>query len=112
MRLKYEATVLPIRVMCSGRVSPHLVLKAFQEGADGVLVAGCHIGECHYGKGNFITAKRVAVMKEMLQFVGISANRLRLEWIATSEAKKFAQVINDFSGEVYQMGPSPLRKFL
>ncbi len=98
--------------MCSGRVSPHLVLKAFQEGADGVLVAGCHIGECHYGKGNFITAKRMAVMKEMLQFVGISADRLRLEWIATSEAKKFSQVINEFSAEVGRMGPSPLRNFL
>ncbi len=110
MRLKYAANVLPIRVMCSGRVSPHFLLKAFQQGADGVLVAGCHIGECHYGKGNFITAKRVVVMKELLQFIGISAKRLRLEWIATSEANKFATVVSEFSDEVRQLGPSPLRK--
>jgi F420-non-reducing hydrogenase iron-sulfur subunit len=109
MRLKYAANVLPIRVMCSGRVSPHLVLKAFQEGADGVLVAGCHIGECHYGKGNFITAKRVAVLREMLQFIGLSPRRLRLEWIATSEADKFSRVVNEFSAEIGQMGPSLMR---
>lgn len=111
MRLKYSANVLPIRVMCSGRVSPHFILKAFQEGADGVLVAGCHIGECHYGKGNYITAKRMAVMKEMLQFIGLSPKRLRLEWIATSEGNKLAQVASDFSEEIIQLGPSPLRKF-
>ena len=100
MRLKYAANVLPIRVMCSGRVSPHFILKAFQEGADGVLVAGCHIGECHYGKGNYITAKRVAVMKEMFQFIGLSP-----------EGNKLAQVVRDFSQEVVQLGPSPFRKF-
>ncbi len=109
MRLKYAANVLPIRVMCSGRISPHFILKAFQEGADGVLVAGCHIGECHYGKGNFITAKRVAVMKELIQFIGLSPKRLRLEWIATSEGNKFARVVIDFTEEMTQLGPSPLR---
>ncbi len=110
MRLKYAANVLPIRVMCSGRVSPHLILKAFQEGADGVLVAGCHIGECHYGKGNFITAKRVAVLQEMLHFIGFSPRRLRLEWIATSEADKFSRVADEFSAEIGEIGPSPLRR--
>ncbi len=95
--------------MCSGRVSPHFILKAFQEGADGVLVAGCHIGECHYGKGNFITAKRVAVMKELIRFTGLNPKRLRLEWIATSESNKFAKVISDFTQEIGQLGPSPLR---
>ena len=109
MRLKYAANVLPIRVMCSGRISPHFILKAFQEGADGVLVAGCHIGECHYGKGNFITAKRVAVMKELIGFIGISPRRLRLEWIATSEGNKFSRVVSDFNEEINQLGPSPLR---
>ncbi len=109
MRLKYAANVLPIRVMCSGRISPHFILKAFQEGADGVLVAGCHIGECHYGKGNFITAKRVAVMRELIQFIGISPKRLRLEWIATSESNKFAKVVSEFTEEIIQFGPSPLK---
>ena len=109
MRLKYAANILPIRVMCSGRISPHFILKAFQEGSDGVLVAGCHIGECHYGKGNFITAKRAAVMKELIQFIGISPKRLRLEWIATSEGNKFAKVVSDFTEEIIRLGPSPLR---
>mgnify|MGYP005836263783 CR=1 FL=1 len=109
MRLKYAANVLPIRVMCSGRISPHFILKAFQKGADGVLVTGCHIGECHYGKGNFITAKRVAVMKELIQFIGLSPKRLRLEWIATSEGNKFSQVVSVFTQEISQLGPSPLR---
>jgi F420-non-reducing hydrogenase iron-sulfur subunit len=109
MRLKYAANVLPIRVMCSGRISPHFILKAFQEGADGVLIAGCHIGECHYGKGNFITAKRVAVMRDLIQFSGLSPKRLRLEWIATSEGNKFAWVVIDFTKEITQLGPSPLR---
>ena len=95
--------------MCSGRISPHFILKAFQQGADGVLVAGCHIGECHYGKGNFITAKRVAVMKELIQFIGLSPKRLRLEWIATSEGNKFAKVVSDFTEEMVQLGPSFLR---
>ncbi len=107
--MKYEARVLPVRVMCSGRVSPHFVLKAFQEGADGVLIAGCHIGECHYGKGNYITAKRVGVMKELLGFIGLSPQRLRLEWIATSESNKFANVVNDFTRHLTGLGPSPLR---
>lgn len=110
MRLKYAANVLPIRVMCSGRISPHFIIKALQEGADGVLVAGCHIGECHYGKGNFITAKRIAVMKELIQFIGISPKRLRLEWIATSEGSKFAKVVSEFTEEITLLGPSPLRK--
>ena len=109
MRLKYAANILPIRVMCSGRISPHFILKALQKGADGVLVAGCHIGECHYGKGNFITAKRVAVMKELVQFIGLSPRRLRLEWIATSEGNKFSQVVSDFTEEISRLGPSPLR---
>ncbi len=101
--------MLPIRVMCSGRISPHFVLKAFQEGADGVLVAGCHIGECHYGKGNFITAKRLAVMKELIHFIGISPKRLRLVWIATSEGNKFSKVVTEFVEEITKLGPSPLR---
>ncbi len=96
--------------MCSGRISPHFILKAFQEGADGVLIAGCHIGSCHYGKGNYITAKRVAVMKDLLGFFGLSPKRIRLEWIATSESKKFASVIGEFTQEITQLGPSPMRK--
>ncbi len=74
------------------------------------MIAGCHIGSCHYGKGNHITAKRVAVMKDLLGFVGLSPKRLRLEWIATSESNKFAKVVSDFTREINELGPSPLRK--
>lgn len=108
MRLVYAPNILPIRVMCSGRVSPHFILKAFQQGADGVLVTGCHIGDCHYIKGNFITAKRIAILKELLAFIGIDPARLRLEWIAGSEGEKFARVANEFTEVIRKLGPSPL----
>ncbi len=101
--------MLVIRTMCSGRVSPHFIMKAFQKGADGVLIAACHLGECHYSKGNYLTAKRVAVLKEMLAFMGIGGERLRLEYIATSESGKLAQVFTSFTDHVRGLGPSPLK---
>jgi F420-non-reducing hydrogenase iron-sulfur subunit len=112
MRLKYAPNILPIRVMCSGRISPHFILKAFQRGADGVLVTGCHIGDCHYMKGNYITAKRVAILRDLLEFVGIDSGRLRLEWIAGSEGEKFARVANEFTEEIQKLGPSPVPDLL
>ncbi len=96
--------------MCSGRVSPHFIIKAFQEGADGVLVAGCPIGDCHYGKGNYLTKKRVAAMKELLSFIGIDPRRLRVELIGAPEADKFVEVVKDFNEEVKNLGPSPINK--
>ncbi len=96
--------------MCSGRVSPHFVLKAFQKGADGVLIAACHLGECHYSKGNFLTAKRVTVLKEMLSLVGIGEGRLRLEYIATSESDKLSRIFSSFAEEIRTLGPSPIGK--
>ncbi len=109
MRLKYPPNVLPIRVMCSGRISPHFILKAFQKGADGVLVTGCHYGDCHYIKGNYITKRRVTIMKDLLKFVGVDPRRLKSEWIAGSEGDKFARVATEFTEEIRQLGPSPLR---
>jgi F420-non-reducing hydrogenase iron-sulfur subunit len=94
--------------MCSGRISPHFILKAFQKGADGVLVTGCHIGDCHYMKGNYITAKRVAILRDLLGFVGINPERLKLEWIAGSEGEKFARVANEFTEQIRKLGPSPV----
>jgi len=96
--------------MCSGRVSPHFVLKAFQKGADGVMIAACHLGECHYQKGNYLTAKRVALLKEMLAFMGIGKERLRLEYIATSESDKLSRSFRSFAEEIKSLGPSPLKK--
>jgi len=96
--------------MCSGRVSAHHILKAFQMGADGVLVTGCHIGECHYLKGNYMTAKRIPMIQELLKFIGISPERLRLEWVSASEGDRFASVISEFSEQIRSLGPSPLKK--
>ncbi len=84
-------------------------MKAFQKGADGVLIAACHLGECHYSKGNYLTAKRVAVLKEILNFMGIEAERLRIEYIATSESGKLAQVFTNFTDLVRGLGPPPLK---
>ena len=81
-RFKYQPNIRIVRVMCSGRVSPDLVLRAFREGADGVLVLGCHIGDCHYVSGNHRTAKRIPVLRRILEYIGIEPERLRLDWVS------------------------------
>lgn len=96
-----------IRVMCSARVDPEFVLEAIRKGADGVLVAGCHPGDCHYIGGNYRTRRRMALLNLMLQQFGLNPKRLRLEWISAGEAGKFAEVINDFTNEIVSLGPSP-----
>ncbi len=108
-RLHYPANVRVVRVPCSGRVDQLFVLKAIQPGADGVLVTGCHIGECHYLKGNYMTAKRLPVTRELLSFIGIAPERLRLDWVSASEGDKFARVITEFSETIRKLGPSPLK---
>ena len=104
-RIPSPANVLPIRVMCSGRVSPEMILRAFRSGADGVLVLGCHIGECHYTSGNHRTAKRVPLLRNLLGYVGISPDRLRLDWVSAAEAPKFARVTKEFVEAVRELGP-------
>lgn len=104
-RMASPANVLPIRVMCSGRVSPEMVLRAFRAGADGVLVLGCHIGDCHYIDGNHRTAKRMPLLRNMLGYVGINPNRLRLDWVSSAEAPKFARVTKAFVETVRDLGP-------
>jgi F420-non-reducing hydrogenase iron-sulfur subunit len=104
-RLKYPANLRIVRVPCSGRVSPELVLRAFREGADGVLVLGCHIGECHYIDGNHRTAKRIPILRNLLSYVGIKPERLRLDWVSASEGQHFAQVVNEFTETVRALGP-------
>lgn len=98
-----------IRVMCSGRVDPSFVLRAFQLGADGVLVAGCHPGDCHYQEGNFKALRRVVFLRRLLSGFGIDERRLRLEWISASEGEKFATVANEFTEEVRALGPLGLQ---
>jgi len=108
-RLPYPSNIRVVRVMCSGRVSPELVLRAFREGADGVLVLGCHIGDCHYTDGNHRTAKRIPILRRLLSYVGIEPDRLHLEWVSSSEAQKFTQVVSEFTERVRQLGPLNLK---
>jgi len=96
-RFQYPTSVKIIRVMCSGRVDPVFILKALENGADGVLVCGCHIGDCHYITGNLKAEKRVETTKKLLEAIGIDPNRLRLEWISASEGAKFAAVVKEFT---------------
>ncbi|MGC8838223.1 MAG: hydrogenase iron-sulfur subunit [Anaerolineae bacterium] len=104
-RLQYAPNVRVVRVMCSGRVSPELILHAFREGADGVLVLGCHIGDCHYAEGNHRTAKRIPILRNLLQYVGIEPERLRLDWASSAEGDKVARVVTEFTETVRALGP-------
>jgi F420-non-reducing hydrogenase iron-sulfur subunit len=111
-RLKYPPNVRVIRVMCSGRVDERLILKAFTAGADGVLVCGCHPGDCHYQKGNLNARRKITGLLPFLDVVGIGQNRLRLEWIAASEAPKMAETVKSFTQTIRELGPSPLKSKL
>ena len=109
-RIQYPPNIRIIRVMCSGRIDPIFVLEAFKNGADGVLIAGCHLpSDCHYINGNFKTLRRVTLLKTVIQQFGIEPERLRLEWISASEGDKFAATIRDMVQQIKQLGPSPLR---
>jgi F420-non-reducing hydrogenase iron-sulfur subunit len=108
-RIQYPPNIRIIRVMCSGRIDPAFVLEAFKDGADGVLVAGCHLpSDCHYISGNFKALRRITLLKEVLKEFGIEPERLRLEWISASEGDKFAAVVRDMVGEVKKLGPNPM----
>lgn len=104
-RLESPANILPIRVMCSGRISPEMVLRTFREGADGVLVMGCHIGDCHYSSGNHRTIKRIPLLRNLLGYAGINPERLQLEWVSAAEGPRFAQVTRAFVDKVRTLGP-------
>ncbi|MEX0568143.1 MAG: hydrogenase iron-sulfur subunit [Candidatus Njordarchaeota archaeon] len=105
-RLKYPPNVIPITVPCSGRVDMQFVMKAFKEGADGVFIGGCHTpNDCHFLRGNFKALKRVALMKKMLEQLGINPDRLRLEWISATEGAKFARVMTEFVEQIKKLGP-------
>lgn len=104
-RLPSPANVLPIRVMCSGRVSPEMILRAFRSGADGVMVLGCHIGDCHYINANHRTVKRVTLLQKLLGYAGINSDRLVLDWVSSAEAPKFAKVTEEFVKTIRSLGP-------
>jgi F420-non-reducing hydrogenase iron-sulfur subunit len=109
-RLQYPPNIRIIRVMCSGRVGASLVLKAFSSGADGVLVCGCHPGECHYIKGNLGAKRRITGLRVLLDTMGIEQDRLRIEWISGAEGPKAAGTIRSFTQSIQELGPSPLRR--
>jgi F420-non-reducing hydrogenase iron-sulfur subunit len=104
-RLQYRPNGVNIRFMCSSRVDPEHILWAFREGADGVLVGGCHPGDCHYEDGNYKTQARISLLNRLLDDFGIDTERLRLEWISAAEGSKFANVMNDFTEELRSLGP-------
>ncbi|MFO7991031.1 MAG: hydrogenase iron-sulfur subunit [Thermoplasmata archaeon] len=106
----YSSNLLPVRVMCSSRVDASFILRSLLQGGDGVLVAGCHPGDCHYQTGNLYTRRRIMMIKELLDVIGIERDRLRLEWISASEGNKFARVVNEFVDEIKELGPSPIKE--
>jgi F420-non-reducing hydrogenase iron-sulfur subunit len=109
-RIQYPPNIRIIRVMCSGRIDPAFVLEAFKDGADGVLVAGCHLpSDCHYISGNFKAQRRIILLKKVLRDFGLEPERLRLEWISASEGERFAQVVREMVADVKKMGPNPLK---
>ncbi len=107
-RLQYPPNIRTIRVMCSGRVSPAFILRAFESGADGVFVSGCHIGDCHYGFGNRRAEKQIDHARRLVEMLGLEPDRLRLEWISASEGDKFASSIREFVERIKQLGKSPV----
>ena len=104
-RMQYAPNVRVVRIMCSGRLDPQFVLTALREGADGVLIGGCHPGDCHYQEGNYKALRRFTLLKKMLADLGIEPERIRLEWIAASEGDKVQRVINEMSDKIRKLGP-------
>lgn len=111
-RLKYAPNIRIIRIMCSGRIDPTFVLKAFQQGADGVLVCGCHPGDCHYQEGNYKCLRRFKLLQKYIAQMGIEKERLQLEWISASEGKQFSELVNRMTKTMLTLGPSKIKKSL
>jgi F420-non-reducing hydrogenase iron-sulfur subunit len=101
----YPANIRIIRVPCSGRVDPLFIVKAFELGADGVLVAGCHPGDCHYNEGNYHTRRRFALLRPFLDYLGVDKDRFRIEWVSASEGKRFSELVTSFTNTIKQLGP-------
>lgn len=104
-RIKYPPNLIPIKVMCSGRVDPSFVLKAFEFGADAVTVFGCHPGDCHYQEGNYRALRRATLLSKMLQQLGIEKERFRIEWVSAAEGDRFAQLVGEITEEIKNIGP-------
>lgn len=104
-RMKYPANIRMIRVMCSGRIEPEIILRAFRDGADGVFIGGCHPGDCHYVSGNYKARKRIEALSGLIAALGIEPERLRLEWVSASEGQRYADAVTAFTEAVRKLGP-------
>ena len=104
-RICYPSNIRIIRVPCSGRVDPLLIVKSFQQGADGVLIAGCHPGDCHYSEGNYYARRRLALLHTLLEYIGIEKERFQIQWVSASEGKRWANVVSSFTEDLSRMGP-------
>jgi len=112
-RIQYPPNIRIIRVMCSGRIDPSYILEAFKDGADGVLVAGCHIpSDCHYISGNFKALRRVKLLKKVIDEFGIEPERLQIEWVSASEGDKFAKIVEEMVDKIKKLGPNPLKNIV
>lgn len=109
-KMEIDPALTVIRVMCSSRVDHNLVLTTFFSGADGVLIAGCHPGDCHYGAGNYYARRRYALLKKVMESLGLESERLKLSWISAAEGNRYAEVVNGFSDKIRQLGPNPINK--
>lgn len=109
-RVQYPTSILPVRVMCSSRVDPVFLVKSYLRGADGVLVGGCHPGDCHYQDGNYHTRRRFAILKEVCKSLSLEGDRLRLSWISASEGPRFGEVSREFTEKITSMGHNPTRE--
>jgi F420-non-reducing hydrogenase iron-sulfur subunit len=109
-RLRYAPSTRVVRVMCSGRIDPEFIMEAFAKGADGILIGGCHPGDCHYSEGNYKCLRRFTLMQKYAEQMGIDKNRLRLEWISASEGKRLQEVVNEMTEQLRQIGPSKIKQ--
>jgi F420-non-reducing hydrogenase iron-sulfur subunit len=108
-RAQYPPDIRIVRLMCTGRVDPLFIMKAFMDGADGILVSGCHFGDCHYLEGNYKSAKRMFLLKSVLKDLGIEDKRLRMTFVSASEGAKWAKVVEDVVKTINDLGPSPIK---
>ena len=108
-RLKIPASIKTVRVMCSGRIDPLFVFKGLLKGADGVMMMGCHPGDCHYREGNYHARRRYVVLKEILKNLGLESERVGLWWVSASEGPRYAQLTGDFAAHIKGLGPSPIK---
>ena len=109
-RLTYPPNVRVVRVPCSGRVNPLFIMSCFKKGYDGVLVAGCHPGDCHYVKGNYFARRRMPLVQELLQYLGLEPERIRFDWVSAAESGRFAQVVQSLTEQVRALGPYVVNK--